>query len=39
MDPKWPQMVLRDEAYEQGALDSMNQNAKHESTLKYFVDP
>jgi len=39
MDPKWPQMVLRDEAYEQGALDSMNPNAKHESTLKYFVDP
>ena len=39
MDPKWPLMVLRDEAYEQGALESMNQNAKHGSTLKYFVDP
>jgi hypothetical protein len=39
MDPKWPLMVLRDEAYEQGALKSINPKAKYGSTLKYFVDP
>jgi hypothetical protein len=39
MDPKWPSMVLRDEAYDQVALDSAKPHAKHGSTLKYFVDP
>jgi hypothetical protein len=39
MDPKWPTMILRDEALDQGALDSAKPHAKHGSTLKYFVDP
>jgi len=39
MDPKWPTMILRDEALVQGALDSVKPNAKYGSTLKYFVDP